>query len=139
VLAGGAGLIDRGVHAIATARFVLGKPEPVQLTASIGTADGTDDGDDPGGVPLNRALSAGVWRGRTRSGALSHLRIRPLLESQSFNDEGHLLSAAESYAASTMRKAMRPTSADARGVSPEAQQCKKSAICARYIGGEQCS
>ena len=35
--------------------------------------------------------------------------------------------------------AVKPTSADAIGVVPVAQQCAKSAICAAYIGSVQCT
>jgi len=47
-LAGGGALIDMGVHAIDTARFVLGDPEPVRTCALIGTRYGTYDVDDDG-------------------------------------------------------------------------------------------
>jgi len=36
VLAGGGALIDMGIHAIDTARFLLGDPEPLRVQASIG-------------------------------------------------------------------------------------------------------
>ncbi len=48
-------------------------------------------------------------------------------------------SAAEAYAASTMRSASRPTAADATGVAPVPQHVTKSAIWAVYIGRAQCS
>lgn len=48
VLAGGGALVDMGVHAIDTARFVLGDPSPVRVCAAVGTryADGRYPVDD---------------------------------------------------------------------------------------------
>jgi predicted dehydrogenase len=51
-LAGGGALIDMGVHAIDTARFVLGDPEPVRVCASIGTRYRSDYDVDDDGVLL---------------------------------------------------------------------------------------
>jgi len=47
-LAGGGALIDMGIHAIDTARFVLGDPLPVRVVASLGTAHGDYHVDDDG-------------------------------------------------------------------------------------------
>lgn len=49
-LAGGGALIDMGIHAIDTARFLLGDPMPMRVEASIGTAFGDYDVDDDGVV-----------------------------------------------------------------------------------------
>lgn len=50
VLAGGGALIDMGIHAIDTARFLLGDPAPVRVTASIGVGAFSDSPVDDDGV-----------------------------------------------------------------------------------------
>lgn len=45
-LAGGGALVDMGVHAIDTARFVLGEPVPERVCATVGTRYGSYDVDD---------------------------------------------------------------------------------------------
>ena len=57
-LAGGGALIDMGVHAIDTARFLLGDPDPVRVVASLGTAFGDYDVDDDGVILID--WSSGV-------------------------------------------------------------------------------
>ncbi len=47
-LAGGGALIDMGVHAIDTVRYILGDPEPIEVYAKIGTYYGNYDVDDTG-------------------------------------------------------------------------------------------
>jgi len=59
-LAGGGALIDMGVHAIDTARFLLGDPEPARVCASIGTAFGGYAVDDDGLLLID-------WEGGVRS------------------------------------------------------------------------
>ena len=67
-LAGGGALIDMGVHAIDTVRFVLGDPEPVRVCASIGTHYGTYDVDDDGILLIswsngtNSVVESGWWQ-----------------------------------------------------------------------------
>lgn len=50
MLAGGGALIDMGIHAIDTARFLIGDPEPVRVTASIGFGEFSDTVVDDDGV-----------------------------------------------------------------------------------------
>ena len=50
VLSGGGALIDMGIHAIDTARFVLGDPQPVRVVGSASTAHGDYAVEDDGVV-----------------------------------------------------------------------------------------
>jgi predicted dehydrogenase len=47
-LSGGGALVDMGIHAIDTARFLLGDPQPASVFARIGTYYGKYDVDDTG-------------------------------------------------------------------------------------------
>ncbi len=51
-LAGGGALIDMGVHAIDTTRYILGDPEPTSVHAVVGTRYGSYDVDDDGLILL---------------------------------------------------------------------------------------
>jgi predicted dehydrogenase len=59
-LAGGGALVDMGIHAIDTARFLLGEPDALRVRASITTAHGSYDVDDD-------ALVLIEWEGGARS------------------------------------------------------------------------
>jgi predicted dehydrogenase len=59
-LAGGGALVDMGIHAIDTARFLLGEPEAVRVQASITTAHGAYAVDDDALVLID-------WEGGARS------------------------------------------------------------------------
>ena len=59
-LAGGGALVDMGIHAIDTARFLLGEPEARRVRASITTAHGDYAVDDDGLVLIE-------WEGGARS------------------------------------------------------------------------
>ncbi len=59
-LAGGGALVDMGIHAIDTARFLLGDPEARRVVASIATAHGSYAVDDDGLVLIE-------WEGGARS------------------------------------------------------------------------
>ena len=52
-LAGGGSMADMGVHAVDTARFLLGDPRPVSVYARIGTHYGDFDVDDTGLIMVN--------------------------------------------------------------------------------------
>jgi predicted dehydrogenase len=67
-LAGGGALPDMGVHAIDTARFLLGDPHPVRVCAAIGTRYGDYDVDDDGILLIgwsqgtNSIVESGWWQ-----------------------------------------------------------------------------
>ena len=67
-LAGGGALADMGVHAIDTARYLLGDPKPVKVYAKIGTYYGGYDVDDSGIVMISwdngaeSIIESGWWQ-----------------------------------------------------------------------------
>jgi predicted dehydrogenase len=67
-LAGGGALPDMGVHAIDTARFILGDPHPIRVCAAIGTRYGDYDVDDDGILLIgwsqgtNSIVESGWWQ-----------------------------------------------------------------------------
>ena len=73
-LAGGGALIDMGIHAIDTVRFLLGDPPPRRVVASLDTAYGDHDVDDdgvvlvewsmPDGTVVRSVVECGWWQPR---------------------------------------------------------------------------
>jgi len=69
-LAGGGALIDMGIHAIDTARFLLGDPQPARVIASVGTAFGEYAVDDDAVVLIEwsngvrSVIESGWWQPR---------------------------------------------------------------------------
>lgn len=67
-LAGGGAVADMGIHAIDTARFLLGDPQPVSVYARIGTYYREFDVDDTGVIVINwdngavSTIEAGWWQ-----------------------------------------------------------------------------
>jgi len=67
-LAGGGALADMGVHAIDTARFLLGGPEPVRVCAAVGTRYSDHAVDDDAVVLIswsngtNSVVESGWWQ-----------------------------------------------------------------------------
>jgi predicted dehydrogenase len=67
-LAGGGALMDMGVHAIDTARYLLGDPAPVRVCAAIGTRYGAHVVDDDGILLItwsngtNSIVESGWWQ-----------------------------------------------------------------------------
>lgn len=67
-LAGGGALADMGVHAIDTARYILGDPKPTKVYAKIGTHYGEYDVDDSGIILISwdngaeSLIESGWWQ-----------------------------------------------------------------------------
>ncbi len=86
-LAGGGALADMGIHAIDTARFILGDPPPRRVYATVGTHYGDYDVDDTGMVMI-------AWAGGATSVIESGWRHphadRPYAGTQVYGDRGYV-------------------------------------------------
>jgi predicted dehydrogenase len=101
-LAGGGALVDMGVHAIDTARFVLGDPLPDRVCAAVGTRYGTYEVDDDAIVLVgwsngtNSLIESGWWHPHTEGmeadtevyGTKGYARIFPREEPSEDYDHG---------------------------------------------------
>ena len=69
--AGGGAMVDMGIHALDTARFLIGDPEPVSVYARIGTYYKDFDVDDTGIIIVNwdngatSVIESGWWQPHT--------------------------------------------------------------------------
>jgi len=101
-LAGGGALVDMGVHAIDTARFVLGDPQPGRVCAAVGTRYGSYRVDDDVIVLIgwsngtNSVVESGWWQPHTEGmeadtelyGTKGYARIFPRDEPYEGYDHG---------------------------------------------------
>ena len=79
-LAGGGALLDMGIHAIDTANYILGDPNPVRVYASVETSFGEYDVDDDALLHVTyddgtRAVIESGWRHPYKEGGESAVRI----------------------------------------------------------------
>jgi len=112
-LAGGGALIDMGIHAIDTARFLLGDPTPRRVVASIGTAHGDYEVDDDGVVLVDwsdgtrSVVEFGWWQPRLDGveadtevfGTSGHERIWPQFDARTPPPAGYVHCSLPMYSA----------------------------------------
>jgi predicted dehydrogenase len=144
-LAGGGALPDMGVHAIDTARFVLGDPDPTRVCAVIGTRYGDYDVDDDGILLIswsngtNSTVESGWWQPHAEGleaetevyGTGGYARIFPRAEPSEDDDHGaqpmYTAQMREFLDAVATGRTPRPTGEDGRVVIQVVEQAYRSA------------
>jgi predicted dehydrogenase len=144
-LAGGGALVDMGVHAIDTARFVLGDPMPERVCAAVGTRYGTYSVDDDGIILIgwsnrtNSVVESGWWHPHKEGmeadtevyGTKGYARIFPREEpSEDYDHTSQLMYTAQMHeflSAIEQERAPRPSGDDGRVVMEVVERAYASA------------
>jgi predicted dehydrogenase len=144
-LAGGGALVDMGVHAIDTARFVLGDPLPERVCAAVGTRYGTYSVDDDGIILIgwsnrtNSVVESGWWHPHKEGmeadtevyGTKGYARIFPREEpSEDYDHTSQLMYTAQMHeflSAIEQARAPRPSGDDGRVVMEVVERAYVSA------------
>jgi len=144
-LAGGGALVDMGVHAIDTARFLLGEPVPERVCATVGTRYGSYDVDDDDVLLItwsngtNSIVESGWWhphRGGMEAdtevyGTKGYARIWPPDPPSEEYEHGtqpmYTAQAKEFLDAIAERRAPRPGGEDGRVVMQVVEMAYRSA------------
>jgi predicted dehydrogenase len=144
-LAGGGALVDMGVHAIDTARFVLGDPIPERVCAAVGTRYGTYSVDDDGILLIgwsnrtNSVVESGWWHPHKEGmeadtevyGTKGYARVFPREEpSEDYDHTSQLMYTAQMHeflSAIEQARAPRPSGDDGRVVMEVVERAYASA------------
>jgi predicted dehydrogenase len=144
-LAGGGALVDMGVHAIDTARFVLGDPDPGRVCAAVGTRFGSYEVDDDAILLVgwsngtNSVIESGWWHPHKEGmeadtevyGTKGYARIFPREEPDGGYDHGaqpmYTEQMREFLGAIAAGRAPRPSGEDGRVVMQVVERAYASA------------